>query len=169
MGRLIGKEFLFMSPQFVRYSKFLRLALCHKPEKIGLQLDAQGWVDVEELLAKAKVYGVVLTRPQLEQIIVTNDKQRFAFSPDGQCILASQGHLSWPMSHAGLPVCSWNKQWHRLRGYIGFACGRETHRQIFEKIVFQKTASPTQRGSSFCPTQELSRPDTQDIHLEHGR
>lgn len=81
-----------MSAPLVRYSKFLSLILRHQPEKIGLHLDAQGWADVEELLAKAQAHGVVLTRPQLEQIVATNDKQRFAFSPNGQRIRASQGH-----------------------------------------------------------------------------
>lgn len=81
-----------MSAQLVRYSKFLSLVLRHKPETIGLHLDVQGWADIEELLAKAKAQGVSLTRPQLEQIVATNDKQRFALSPDGQRIRANQGH-----------------------------------------------------------------------------
>lgn len=81
-----------MSASPVRSSKFLSLILRHQPEKIGLHLDAQGWADVEELLTKAQAHGVVLTRPQLEQIVANNDKQRFAFSPDGQRIRANQGH-----------------------------------------------------------------------------
>lgn len=81
-----------MSASLVRLSKFLSLVLRHKPETIGLYLNAQGWADVAELLSKAKAHGVTLTRPQLEQIVATNDKQRFAFSPDGQCIRANQGH-----------------------------------------------------------------------------
>jgi putative RNA 2'-phosphotransferase len=70
-----------MSPQFVRYSKFLSLILRHKPEKIGLQLDAQGWADVEELLAKAKAHGVALTRPQLDEMVAISDNQRLPSSP----------------------------------------------------------------------------------------
>ncbi len=81
-----------MSASWVRSSKFLSLVLRHKPETIGLHLDAQGWADVAELLTRAKAHGVTLTRPQLEQIVATNDKQRFAFSPDGQRIRANQGH-----------------------------------------------------------------------------
>ena len=79
----------------IRYNKFLSLILRHKPKKIGLHLDALGWTNVEELLAKAKAHGVRLTRPRLEQIVVTNDKQRPAFSTDGQRLRASQGHLLW--------------------------------------------------------------------------
>lgn len=81
-----------MNKQLVRYSKFLSLILRHKPETIGLRLDGQGWTDVDELLTKAQAHGVTLTRPQLEQIVATNDKQRFALSPDGQRIRANQGH-----------------------------------------------------------------------------
>lgn len=81
-----------MTTSLVRDSKFLSLVLRHKPETIGLHLDSHGWADVEELLAKAQAHGLALTRPQLEQIVATNDKQRFAFSPDGQRIRANQGH-----------------------------------------------------------------------------
>jgi putative RNA 2'-phosphotransferase len=36
--------------------------------------------------------GKPITREQLEQAIATNDKQRFALSPDGTRIRANQGH-----------------------------------------------------------------------------
>jgi len=35
-------------------SKFLSYVLRHAPESIGLKLDANGWVPVRDLLAKAK-------------------------------------------------------------------------------------------------------------------
>jgi putative RNA 2'-phosphotransferase len=71
-------------------SKFLSLVLRHKPEEIGLKLDAQGWADVEDLLSKAQTQG--LTKALLEQIVRESDKQRFALSPDGLRIRANQGH-----------------------------------------------------------------------------
>ncbi len=37
-----------------RISKFLSLLLRHQPEKIGLQLDSNGWAVVEELLQKSR-------------------------------------------------------------------------------------------------------------------
>ena len=76
-----------MSIVNVRISKKLALYLRHAPEKIGLTLDAGGWADVEEILAKLH-----LTRAQLDEVVTTNDKQRFAFSADGTKIRASQGH-----------------------------------------------------------------------------
>src|SRR5687768_6269101 len=81
-----------MDREFVRVSKFLSLVLRHQPQKIGLALDANGWAQVDELLAQASRHGVALTPAVLEQVVRLNDKQRFAFSEDGRHIRASQGH-----------------------------------------------------------------------------
>lgn len=75
-----------------KVSKFLSLVLRHKPEEIGLTLDAQGWARVEELIKKAKAYGVSFDRDFLNEVVADNDKQRFAFSEDGKRIRANQGH-----------------------------------------------------------------------------
>jgi putative RNA 2'-phosphotransferase len=76
----------------VRASKYLSMVLRHRPEKAGLSLDAGGWVEVDTLLTALKAVGRPLTRAQLEHVVATNDKQRFAFSADGRRIRASQGH-----------------------------------------------------------------------------
>jgi putative RNA 2'-phosphotransferase len=81
-----------MAADLVRLSKFLSLVLRHEPEKIGIVLDANGWVAVDELLAAAAKAGVVLTLESLRRVVETNDKKRFAFSEDGRRIRASQGH-----------------------------------------------------------------------------
>ena len=73
-------------------SKFLSLVLRHEPQRIGLALDAAGWVAVDELLAQAAQAGRAITRAQLDEVVATNDKQRFAISEDGLRIRASQGH-----------------------------------------------------------------------------
>lgn len=73
-------------------SKFMSLVLRHEPEKIGLQLDAQGWADVDDLLQRMADHGVALDRQALQAVVETNDKQRFALSDDGLRIRASQGH-----------------------------------------------------------------------------
>lgn len=70
-------------------SKFLSLILRHNPEKIDLQLDPNGWADVDELISKSSVH---FTSEELEEIVETNDKQRFAFNADHTKIRASQGH-----------------------------------------------------------------------------
>jgi putative RNA 2'-phosphotransferase len=76
----------------IQVSKFLSLVLRHKPEAIGLTLDQNGWAKVEDLLRLANSTGRRLTRPLLEHVVAENDKQRFAFSDDGQHIRANQGH-----------------------------------------------------------------------------
>jgi len=36
-------------------SKFLSFVLRHKPDAIGLELDPEGWANIEELIAKADI------------------------------------------------------------------------------------------------------------------
>src|SRR5215472_3029050 len=78
--------------EIIRISKFLSLILRHEPERVGLKLDSAGWIDVTELLEAVNRNGVSLTLEQLEHVVATNDKKRFAFSEDGLRIRASQGH-----------------------------------------------------------------------------
>lgn len=78
--------------KLVRISKFLCLILRHKPDTIGLTLDAEGWAKVDELLPKALEHGVIIDRPILRQIVEHGEKKRFSFSEDGQKIRANYGH-----------------------------------------------------------------------------
>jgi len=81
-----------MNPKHIKISKFLSYVLRHKPDAIGLKLDANGWASVEQLLKCANVSGQNLTPELLETVVRVNDKKRFAFSDDGLKIRASQGH-----------------------------------------------------------------------------
>ncbi|MEU1377144.1 RNA 2'-phosphotransferase [Streptomyces triculaminicus] len=74
----------------VRVSKYLSLHLRHQPESIGISLDAQGWVDVDVLLTAAAAHGFPVGRQELEHVVATNDKRRFAL--EGDRIRAQQGH-----------------------------------------------------------------------------
>jgi putative RNA 2'-phosphotransferase len=76
----------------IRASKFLSLILRHEPESVGLKLGEGGWVGVNELLTAVNQHGNALTLEQLQHIVATSDKKRFAFSEDGLRIRASQGH-----------------------------------------------------------------------------
>ncbi|MDF7821003.1 RNA 2'-phosphotransferase [Runella sp. MFBS21] len=73
-------------------SKFLSLILRHRPDLVDLEMDKNGWVSVEELLAKTATKGHPLTFEELKHLVLTNNKQRFAFSQDFQKIRANQGH-----------------------------------------------------------------------------
>lgn len=81
-----------MNEPMEKTSKFLSLVLRHQPDKIGLTLDKAGWASIAELVTKAQAAGVDLTVALVQEIVTTNDKQRFAISPDGEHIRANQGH-----------------------------------------------------------------------------
>ena len=72
-------------------SKFIALVLRHKPEEIGISLDEHGWANVDELIA-----GIAKTQPfdmaMLEEIVSSDDKQRYSFNEDKTLIRANQGH-----------------------------------------------------------------------------
>lgn len=70
----------------------LSLVLRHKPEAIGIALDAAGWADVATLLARLQDKGFAITPGVLQHIVDTNNKKRFLLSADKTKIRASQGH-----------------------------------------------------------------------------
>src|SRR6478609_131905 len=78
--------------EIIRTSKFLSLILRHEPERVGLKLGEAGWVTIQELLQAVNSHGVPLTLDQLQHIVATSNKKRFALSEDGQRIRANQGH-----------------------------------------------------------------------------
>lgn len=86
-----------MRKELIGMSKFLSFVLRHRPESIGLQMDENGWVDVNELIDKSNIYQKgsgyePLTKEILDEIVATNEKKRFSYSDDGWLIRASQGH-----------------------------------------------------------------------------
>ncbi len=81
-----------MSKNEINISKFLSLVLRHQPETIGIQLDKNGWTDVNELIEKANNYGIKFDKETLNHIVATNSKKRFAFNDTLDKIRASQGH-----------------------------------------------------------------------------
>lgn len=74
-----------------KISKYISLILRHKPEVIGMQLDTHGWADVNTLLAGiCKKYPIDFEI--LEEIVRTDNKQRYSFNEDKTKIRANQGH-----------------------------------------------------------------------------
>ena len=72
-------------------SKYISLILRHKPETIGITLDEHGWANVDELIVGInKTYP--LTMEELEEIVRTDEKQRYSFNDDKTLIRANQGH-----------------------------------------------------------------------------
>jgi putative RNA 2'-phosphotransferase len=76
----------------LQLSKFLSFVLRHRPDSIGISLDSQGWVLVDELIAKSQAGGTHFTREDLLRVVKTSDKKRFSLSADAHMIRAAQGH-----------------------------------------------------------------------------
>lgn len=71
-----------------KLSKVLR----HAPDAIGIALDAQGWTSVEDLIAALCKQGLPCDYTAIQDIVASNDKNRFELSDDGTRIRARQGH-----------------------------------------------------------------------------
>ncbi|HEX8584431.1 MAG TPA: RNA 2'-phosphotransferase [Allosphingosinicella sp.] len=73
-------------------SKYLALILRHKPEAAGLSLDREGWAPVEDVVAAVGRRFGGFTRADLQDLVRSNDKQRYALDGSGNRIRANQGH-----------------------------------------------------------------------------
>ena len=71
-------------------SKRLSFILRHRPDSIGIVLDENGWTNIDVLVNRMNLKGFSVSRADIERVVETNDKQRFAI--DGNWIRASQGH-----------------------------------------------------------------------------
>lgn len=81
-----------MAVDLVALSTFLSYVLRHKPDSIGVSLDAQGWAIIDDLLARAVSVQVSVSRDDLLGILDKSDNKRFAISSDGKRIRALHGH-----------------------------------------------------------------------------
>ncbi|MEO6304845.1 MAG: RNA 2'-phosphotransferase [Bacteroidia bacterium] len=68
-------------------SRFLSLVLRHQPEKANLVLDKEGYAPVNKICSELKI-----TISELNEIVETNDKKRFAYNENKTLLRASQGH-----------------------------------------------------------------------------
>ena len=76
-------------------SRYIVTLLRHRPEQIGLTMDKQGWVLVDELLEKLKTHNnLEITIPEIQYMVKVNNKKRFALKSedDKLYIRANQGH-----------------------------------------------------------------------------
>jgi putative RNA 2'-phosphotransferase len=76
----------------IRISKFMSLVLRHEPEKANLTLEPGGWVLIDDLLAGCANAGFRFTRDELETVVESCEKQRFAIDETDTKIRANQGH-----------------------------------------------------------------------------
>ena len=78
--------------RLLKVSKYLSKHLRHDPGRLGLTLDAGGWVSVDDLLASCAAHSFRITRAELEEVVARNDKQRFSFDATRTRLRANQGH-----------------------------------------------------------------------------
>lgn len=76
----------------IELGKFISLILRHKPETIGIKIDTNGWVNVNDLINGIKRKGFKIDFQILSNLVENNDKQRFTFNEDKTKIRANQGH-----------------------------------------------------------------------------
>ena len=76
-----------------KISVFMSLILRHNPGAIGISLDEHGWASVQEFINGINnTKGCGLDMETLEEIVRTDNKQRYSFSEDKTLIRANQGH-----------------------------------------------------------------------------
>lgn len=76
----------------IKVSKYISLILRHKPEEAGITLDKMGWAGTIELVEGVAKKYPGFTINDLIQIVKTDDKQRYSFTPNFARIRANQGH-----------------------------------------------------------------------------
>lgn len=76
---------------YTEVSKYISLILRHKPEVVGLKLDEHGWVNVAQLIGGVS-RKYLINQSILEEIVETDNKQRYSFNADKTKIRANQGH-----------------------------------------------------------------------------
>ncbi len=75
-----------------KLSVFISLILRHKPDTVGIQLDEHGWANVDELIEGINKTGRKIDMDTLEEIVRTDNKQRYSFNDSKTLIRANQGH-----------------------------------------------------------------------------
>ena len=64
----------------------MSLVLRHRPDKIGLKLDDNGWAEVADLISCSREGNTRLSLELILEVVETNDKKRFVLSEDGKRI-----------------------------------------------------------------------------------
>jgi putative RNA 2'-phosphotransferase len=78
----------------VRLSKTLSLALRHRPQDFGIELDPEGWTSLPDLLDSLQERPAFrdVTLVDIEMILGKFDKKRFELDAKGERIRAYYGH-----------------------------------------------------------------------------
>lgn len=75
----------------IQLSKQLSFVLRHRPDKINIELDECGWVDVRVLVdALNKSNNTNICHADIENVVIADEKQRYTIKDNK--IRANQGH-----------------------------------------------------------------------------
>ncbi len=78
-----------MNKRLTRISKYLTFILRHNPESIGMKLDPEGWLNIDELIKNANASGKSITLAQLHEVVASSEEKLFSLSDDGLRIRAT--------------------------------------------------------------------------------
>lgn len=96
----------------ISVSRFISLILRHNPQAIGITVDRHGWADVGMLIEGIRAKkDPEFDMAALEEIVRTDDKQRYSFNEDHTLIRANQGHsipVDVELEQTQPPECLWH-------------------------------------------------------------
>ena len=72
-----------MNKRLTKISKYLTFILRHQPHSIGMKLDDEGYLNVEELVKNANASGKSITTEQVRQVVADHEHSLFTLSDDG--------------------------------------------------------------------------------------
>jgi putative RNA 2'-phosphotransferase len=78
-----------MNKRLTKISKYLTFILRHEPHSIGMKLDDEGYLNVEDLVKNANASGKSITSEQVQQIVADHEQKLFTLSDDGTRIRVS--------------------------------------------------------------------------------
>ena len=67
------------------------MVLRHKPQAVGIELDAHGWAEVSAIVRAFNKMDI-FTLAMLKELVRDDEKKRYSFNEDGTKIRANQGH-----------------------------------------------------------------------------
>jgi putative RNA 2'-phosphotransferase len=78
-----------MNKRLTKISKYLTFILRHEPHSIGMKLDGEGYLNVEDLVKNANASGKSITSEQVQQVVADHEQSLFTLSDDGTRIRVS--------------------------------------------------------------------------------
>ena len=72
-----------MNKRLTKISKYLTYILRHEPHSIGMKLDDEGFLNVEDLVKNARASGKSITSEQVQQVVAGHEQNLFTLSDEG--------------------------------------------------------------------------------------